>query len=41
MGEFLTIREIDQAVHAIRARIKIQPEVGMILDRDWVRWRND
>ena len=31
MGEFLTIREIDQAVHAIRARIKIQPEVGMIL----------
>ncbi len=31
MGEFLTIREIDQAVHAIRARIKIRPEVGMIL----------
>ena len=31
MGEFLTIREIDQAVHAIRARIKIQTEVGMIL----------
>lgn len=31
MGEFITMKEIDQAVDAIRARIAIEPEVGMIL----------
>jgi purine-nucleoside phosphorylase len=31
MGEFLTMKEIDQAVDAIKARIDIEPEVGMIL----------
>jgi len=31
MGEFITLKDINQAVDAIRARISIQPEVGMIL----------
>jgi len=31
MGEFITMKEIKQAVDAIQTRIKIQPEVGMIL----------
>jgi purine-nucleoside phosphorylase len=31
MGEFITIREIDQAADAIRARIDFKPEVGLIL----------
>ena len=31
MSEFITIKEIDQAADAIRARIDIEPEVGMIL----------
>ena len=31
MREFITIEEIDQAADAIRARIMIKPEVGMIL----------
>lgn len=31
MGEFLTMQEINQAVDAIKARISIEPEVGMIL----------
>jgi len=31
MSEFITIKDIDQAVDAIRARIEIQPKVGMIL----------
>lgn len=31
MGEFLTMQEINQAVDAIKARIDIEPEVGMIL----------
>lgn len=31
MSEFITIKEIHQAADAIRARIDIEPEVGMIL----------
>lgn len=31
MEEFITMKEINQAADAIRARIDIQPEVGMIL----------
>ena len=31
MSEFITIKEIDQAADAIRARIDIEPEVGMVL----------
>ena len=31
MNKFITIADIEQAADAIRARIKIQPEVGMIL----------
>jgi purine-nucleoside phosphorylase len=31
MSEFITMRDIDQAADAIRARTDIQPEVGMIL----------
>lgn len=31
MEEFITMKDINQAVDAIRARIDIQPEVGMIL----------
>jgi len=31
MDEFITMKEINQAVDAIRARIDIEPEVGMIL----------
>lgn len=31
MGRFITMRDIDQAVDAIRARTDIEPEVGMIL----------
>lgn len=31
MAEFITIKEINQAADAIRARIDIEPEVGMIL----------
>lgn len=31
MSEFITLNDIDQAAEAIRARIDIQPEVGMIL----------
>lgn len=31
MSEFITIRDIDQAADAIRTRITIEPQVGMIL----------
>lgn len=31
MGEFITMRDIDQAADAIRARIDLKPEVGLIL----------
>ena len=31
MSEFITMKDIDQAADAIRARIEIEPEVGMIL----------
>lgn len=31
MNEFITIKDIDNAADAIRARISIEPEVGMIL----------
>lgn len=31
MSDFITLKEIDQAADAIRARIDIEPEVGMIL----------
>lgn len=31
MSDFITMREIDQAADAIKARIDIEPEVGMIL----------
>jgi purine-nucleoside phosphorylase len=31
MGEFITMRDIDQAADAIRARIDFKPEVGLIL----------
>lgn len=31
MSEFITLKDIDQAADAIRARIDIEPEVGMIL----------
>ena len=31
MGEFITMEQINQAVDAIRARIEIEPKVGMIL----------
>lgn len=31
MGEFITMKDIDQAVDAIRARTDIEPEIGMIL----------
>jgi purine-nucleoside phosphorylase len=31
MGEFITMEQINQAVDAIRARIDIEPKVGMIL----------
>ncbi len=31
MSDFITMKDIDQAVDAIRARIDIEPEVGMIL----------
>lgn len=31
MSEFITLKDIDQAADAIRARIKIKPEIGMIL----------
>jgi purine-nucleoside phosphorylase len=31
MGEFITIKDIDQAADAIRARIDFKPEVGLIL----------
>ncbi|MFW5714356.1 MAG: purine-nucleoside phosphorylase [Brevefilum sp.] len=31
MSEFITLNDIDQAADAIRARIEIKPEVGMIL----------
>jgi len=31
MGEFITMKELNQATDAIRARIGIEPEIGMIL----------
>jgi purine-nucleoside phosphorylase len=31
MSDFITIKDIEQAADAIRARIKVQPQVGMIL----------
>ena len=31
MGKFITMKDIDQAVEAIRARTDLEPEVGMIL----------
>ena len=31
MSEYMTIKDIDRAANAIRARIDLQPEVGMIL----------
>jgi len=31
MGQFITVKEINQAADAIRARIEIKPEIGMIL----------
>lgn len=31
MSDFITLKDIDQAADAIRARIEFQPEVGMIL----------
>ena len=31
MGEFITMKELNQAADAIRARIGIEPEIGMIL----------